>query len=89
MKMINEVYKEAQKWSFKTKSYRPYLLPEKATLIEKVLNQTIECASCKTKILYGNAFTSRTIHNSMGLGYCVCSKCYEDDWENEREAWGK
>ena len=87
--MINEVYKEARKWDFETKKYRPCYLPGKATLIEKRLDKVIECASCKTKLLYGNAFTSRTIHNSMGLGYCVCMKCYEDDWEKERETWSK
>lgn len=78
-----------QKWNFKTKKYEDYKLPKNATLIEMDLNKVIACASCGEALIYGLSYTSRQIHNHLGLGYCVCGKCYKKEIELDRENYSK
>jgi len=37
-------------------------------------------------MVYGDGYTSKTIHNSVGFGYPVCEKCYNKELEEESEA---
>lgn len=73
----------AQKWNSKTEMYEPYVLPEGATLSED-LDQVITCASCGRRIIAGYTYTSRLIHNELGLGYAVCPDCYEKESGNSK-----
>lgn len=78
----------AEKFNFKTGKYEPYTLPNKASLYEQDLDAVIECASCKKDVVYGDCFTSMTIHNERGLAYMVCPECCEKEWD-ERRGWTK
>lgn len=71
----------AGKWNFKTHEYEPYELPLGATLFEWDMNKIVACARCGGQMIYGNGYTSLTIHNSMGMGYVVCEKCYDEEWK--------
>ena len=74
----------AQKWNYKTHEYEPYELPLNATLFEYDLGNIVACARCGSQMIYGNSYTSLEIHNSIGIGYAVCEKCYDDEWERKR-----
>lgn len=71
-------------WDPLTRTYSGYELPEGAALYELDLDKKVSCASCGKKIIYGESYTSRRIHNCLGLGYSVCEECYRKEWENDR-----
>ena len=72
---------KARKWIEKEKKYIDYELPEGATLCETDMNKQISCCSCGKKILYGNSYTSLTIHTIGGFGYVECQECYEKSFK--------
>ena len=69
---------KALKWNYKTHKYEDCNLPEGCKLITDLEN-VIPCANCGTKHEYGTMYTSHKIHNSMGFGFPVCQKCYEEE----------
>ena len=76
--------KKALKWNFKTRKYEPYELPDGATSSAWCqMDEVIPCAECGKKILYGDGYTSRKIHNVSGMGYVVCERCYDKEREEE------
>ena len=75
-----------QKWSYRDKEYQSYNPPKEwntPLLIEDV-SGVVNCASCGKQMVFGNGYTSRTIHNDYGMGYCVCLECYEGDIREEK-----
>lgn len=73
-----------QKWNFKTHKYEPFESPAIfTTLFSDDMDMKIDCANCGKSIIFGESFTSRTIHNSYGLGYSVCEICYEKERSEE------
>ena len=80
----------AQKWIFDLQEYIPYILPKPdCSMFETDLDTEISCASCGRSMLYGDGYTSKTIHNNYGLGYCVCEECYNLECAEEREYYQK
>lgn len=80
---------KAQKYSFKDKKYNEYQLPNGATTLAE-LDDVIVCAECGKKLTFASSYTSRTIHTKIGMGYSVCSGCYESEIKIERafkERW--
>lgn len=73
----------AQKWNFKKQEYEEYNLPYKATTYQISMSVIITCAACSKELLYGNGYTSRTIHTEHGMGYAVCSNCYQQERAEE------
>ena len=74
----------AQKWNYKTHLYEPYTLPLNSTMFQNEMNTVVACAGCGCQMKYGDSYTSLEIHNSMGMGYAVCEKCYDDEWKRRR-----
>ena len=68
--------------------YEPYSTPKEwnVPLYSEDMRQIVNCASCGKEIYYGDTYTSKTIHNAVGLGYPVCEACYEHEWA-EKEAF--
>ena len=64
----------AQKWNYKTHEYDPY----------EFMGKIVACARCGGQMMYGNGYTSLEIHNSMGIGYAVCERCYDEEWKRRR-----
>ena len=75
-----------KKWNPKKRIYEDYTLPGPTVLYSYEMDRIVHCAHCGKKVLYGDAYTSRQIHNDIGFGYPVCGKCYEKEWEEEKEA---
>lgn len=75
-----------KKWNYKTKKYEEYTVPDswKVKMLSDDMNEEINCASCGKPMLYGNGYTSRTIHSKHGFGYVVCKDCYNKDIEEEK-----
>lgn len=76
----------AQKWNFEKEEYKPYELPEGASMFETDMEKIISCGDCGKKIAFGDCFTSRAIHTKLGLGYGVCESCYADEWDRDRKS---
>ena len=70
-----------KKWNYDTKQYDPYEVPEdwNIPLYCEDLETVINCVNCGKKVPYGYSYTSKVFHNSVGLGYGVCLKCYEKE----------
>lgn len=75
----------AKKWNAFTRVYEPYDLPTGAVMYSNNLDRLIMCAQCSDVLKYGKGYTSKQIHNNNGLGYCVCERCYVQEWKEERE----
>ena len=78
----------AQKWDFSSRAYQPYEIPSDWTCVLDVddMDTIINCASCGKKLLFGNGYTSRCIHNGCGFGYSVCADCYTNEIKAEKAA---
>lgn len=72
-----------RKWDNAKREYEPYPVPDDwyVTCYEGSMDALINCAHCGKELTYGNAYTSREIHTSMGFGYAVCKECYRKEWE--------
>ena len=68
--------KVALKWIEGKHTYEPCILPIGASLYEDDLNKEVECCWCGRKVKFGDCYTSRHIHNEIGLGYAECENCY-------------
>ena len=75
-----------EKWNHKSKEYEPYTLNDEwyTPLYCEDMEIIVNCAHCGKEIEFGKCFTSREIHNAFGLGYPVCSDCYEEEWRREK-----
>ena len=71
------------KWNYDTESYEPYDAPEGAVTYSALMDKVIMCASCGRKVMFGDCYTSRTIHTQMGIGFAVCPKCHEAEVREE------
>ena len=80
--------KTVQKWNWKERKYYPYEIPDdwNCPLYTDDMHETINCASCGKPLKYGDCFTSREIHSSLGMGYPVCEDCYEMEFVRERKS---
>ena len=74
--------KHAFKWN--GQEYTDIVLPSGATLGVEDINQNITCASCGRVINFKESYTSKTIHNEIGLGYLVCHDCYGEELKGEK-----
>ena len=75
----------AEKWDHKTKKYSSYELPKGCLLYSPDLDKMTVCAQCGKKITFGEGYTSREIHNHIGLGYPVDEDCYKKEFARERK----
>jgi len=48
--------------------------------------KVIHCTGCFREVTFGECYTSRTLHTSLGLGYPVCEDCYNKEWAGEKAA---
>lgn len=74
-----------QKWNYKTREYDLYRLPLGCQMMAGD-DQKIPCCQCGKPHKFGEMFTSKEIHNYIGLGYPTCKKCYELEWQREKES---
>lgn len=69
------------KWIPKKHKYKKYRLPVGSCLCSDDMDKVVSCASCGQKVKYGDCYTSRQIHTELGIGFAVCTACYEKELE--------
>ena len=83
-----------RKWNYNIQDYEPYTISSTwhCPAYSDNMDETINCASCGCKMLYGDGYTSRVIHGDRsGFGYVVCSDCHdveiiaENNWRKSME----
>lgn len=79
--------KDIMKWDYATHSYYDCIFPKdwNVKLYCESFDEIISCAGCGKKLCYGDCYTSKEIHNSIGLGYPVCEECYSKEIERWRK----
>lgn len=76
-----------QKWDEELHAYLPFESPARVlSLYSEDMLAEVDCANCGKRMTYGDGYTSMTIHNEIGLGYPVCEKCYQQEWEDRKKA---
>ena len=82
-----ENVKSAIKWNAKEHRYEPYTLPDGAECFCDDFERFVKCAQCGEELPFGETYTSLEIHTpTLGMGYGVCHKCYNEEWKRRREA---
>lgn len=77
------------RWDYKTHTYQPFESPAKETAVySEDMNRPVDCGQCGKSMTFGDGYTSREIHNDYGLGYPVCSPCYDKETERARQDRG-
>ena len=77
------------KWNFKAREYEPYSVPTewKCKTFSSDMDEIVNCPHCGMRMKFGDCYTSRQIHTEYGIGYAVCSACYDkelhEDWSNQ------
>lgn len=76
-----------KKWNYIKQEYEVFKVPThwNVKLITNDLDEIVNCPHCGKELPYGEAYTSREVHNDFGLGYAVCSECYSREWERSRK----
>lgn len=69
---------ELRKWNYKTKVYDAFNSPAKhICFVTDNMDEETDCANCGNTVAYGDTYTSMTIRTPAGLGFPVCSDCYD------------
>lgn len=76
------------KWNYDLQGYESYELPEFATNYETNMDMIIHCAQCGHPAIFGQCFTSKEVHNDIGMGYSVCPQCHNEE-RKRQEAFNK
>ena len=73
--------KKLQRWNWKKREYEDYEIPDNWLVATYAFDMDtgIDCASCGKVVPYGLMYTSMEIHTEMGMGYCVCQECHEEE----------
>ncbi len=78
-----------QRWNYDKHEYEAFNSPAVIlSLYSEDMLEEVDCASCGKRMPFGDGYTSKEIHNRVGLGYPVCSDCYEAEikrWEQAKD----
>lgn len=78
---------ELRKWNYETHKYDPIEVPDEwnIQLYTDDMEEIVNCPHCGKELPYGETYTSKEIHNWVGLGYGVCEECYEEEWKRRKK----
>lgn len=79
--------RKMKKWNYERKKYDDYYIPNDwlTPLLVDDMEEIVNCVQCGEKLKYGECYTSLEVHSNMGLGYGVCEKCYNEEWQRRRK----
>lgn len=79
-----------KKWNYEKHKYLDYEVPNewRVSLFESDMNTLVNCPHCGNKIKFSDTYTSLEFHNWAGLGFAVCEKCYNKEWEKREKYKG-
>ena len=74
-----------RKWNYETHEYDHYEVPDNWTicLFTEDMDKIVNCVQCGKEVKFGTSYTSREVHNGIGLGYNVCKECLNKEVERE------
>lgn len=78
--------KEAKRWDFFKREYTTVQIEDDCKTFSDDMDEEVTCPNCRKKFKFGDGYTSRRWHRAGGMGYIVCSNCYEEEWQLERLA---
>ena len=66
------------KWNGATSEYVPHSVPDDWNIMihSHDMDKECNCVNCGAKMKFGSGYTSLKYHNSYGMGYMECPKCY-------------
>ena len=75
------------KWNYEKHNYEDYEVPDywNVVLASYDMEEIINCPHCGEELEYGQSYTSLEFHNSIGMGFSVCERCYEEEWTRRRK----
>lgn len=78
---------ELRKWNYEIHEYNPMEVPDEwnVLLYTDDMDEIVNCPHCGKELPYGETYTSKEIHNWVGLGYGVCEECYEEEWKRRKK----
>ena len=73
------------KWNYETETYDAYEVPDEwnCKTYSDDMEETVNCPHCGLELQFGDTYTSREIQTTMGFGYGVCWKCYQQERQRE------
>ena len=76
-----------RKWNYETHEYDPIEVSDEwnIPLYTDDMEEIVNCPHCGKELPYGETYTSKEIHNWVGLGYGVCEECYEKECERRKK----
>lgn len=79
-----------QRWNYERHEYEPHFIPDEweVSLYETDMSKIVNCARCGEAVVYEDTFSSREIHNFLGMGYAVCERCYREEFQRRVKAGG-
>lgn len=76
-----------RRWNYEKREYLEVEIPENYNIrlycgdMEEIVN----CPNCGKELKYGETYTSKEHHNSIGLCYGVCEDCHNEEWKRRME----
>lgn len=75
---------KANYWNRQKQEYEEINISDGAKFYSNDMDEKITCASCEKEMTFGEGYTSFEIQTNGGMGYSVCSDCYENEVKRER-----
>lgn len=77
-----------QRWDYDLHEYQLFMIPADWNVSiggGDDMDEIINCPTCGKELKLGDSYTSKEVHTNIGIGFCVCEKCYDEEWERRRK----
>ncbi|MGF6376867.1 putative nucleic-acid-binding Zn-ribbon protein [Clostridiales Family XIII bacterium PM5-7] len=73
------------KWNYETHAYDEFIVPDdwNVKTYSTDMNEIIHCPQCGNTLTFGKGYTSREIQTEYGMGYSVCEKCSNEEFNRD------
>ncbi len=77
---------KARRRDFARREYDEVEIADTCCNYSSDMDKTVTCPGCGCDVRYGDTFTSRRFHDSVGFGYGVCEACHEREFLDRSRA---
>lgn len=76
-----------QRWDYDLHEYQLFMVPAdwNVTVGGNNMDELINCPTCGCILKVEDSYTSKEVHTNIGIGFCVCEKCHDEEWERRRK----